>query len=65
MAEKDPTPAQPPGDDHMGAVEGETASDPGAGNANAPALDDQGLPADSVAVCEDAIGANVDGAEGG
>lgn len=54
-----------PVEGHMGAVEGETAADPGPGNANAPALDDQGLPADRVAICEDAIGANVDGAEGG
>jgi hypothetical protein len=53
------------GDDHMGAVEGDTASDKQPGNENASALDEQGLPIDPVAICEDVIGANVDGSEGG
>ena len=53
------------GDDHMGAVEGDTAADTQQGNENAAALNDQGLPNDPVAICEDVIGANVDGSEGG
>ncbi len=59
--------ATPPSseDDHIGAVEGDTAAAPEPGNANAPALDDEGVPDDAVAICEDVIGANVDGAEGG
>lgn len=59
--------AAPPSseDDHIGAVEGDTAAAPEPGNANAPALNDQGVPDDPVAICEDVIGANVDGAEGG
>lgn len=53
-------------EDHLGAVEGDRPDDvPNEGNRNAPALDDQGMPNDAIALCEDAIGANVDGAEGG
>ncbi len=52
-------------DEHMGAVEGDRASDEQQGNANADTpLDDQGLPKDKVAICEDVLGANVDGTEG-
>jgi hypothetical protein len=58
-AERDP-------EDHLGVVEGDRADDcPNEGNRNAPALDDQGMPNDPVAICEDVIGANVDGSEGG
>jgi hypothetical protein len=53
------------GDDHMGAVEGDRPSDKQQGNENATALNEQGLPEDPVAICEDVIGANVDGSEGG
>ena len=54
------------GEDHLGAVEGDRPTDqPNQGNPNAPAIDENGLPNDPVAVCEDAIGANVDGSEGG
>jgi hypothetical protein len=53
------------GDNHMGAVEGDTPSDKQQGNANAAALDEQGLPIDPLAICEDVLGANVDGSEGG
>jgi hypothetical protein len=52
------------GDGHMGAVEGDTPSDTQQGNDNAIAVDDDGLP-DPLAICEDVIGANVDGSEGG
>ena len=53
-------------DDHMGAVEGDRPSDrPQHGNPNAPALDDEGLPDDPDAICQDVIGANVDETEGG
>jgi hypothetical protein len=52
------------GDDHMGAVEGDTPSDTQQGNNNATAVNDEGLP-DPIAVCEDVIGANTDGSEGG
>jgi hypothetical protein len=53
------------GDDHIGAVEGDRPSDKQQGNENATALDENGLPANPVAICEDVIGANVDGSEGG
>lgn len=56
-----PGPAAAGPEDHMGAVEGDG---PHQGNPNAPGLDDQGLPNDPVATCEDAIGANVDESEG-
>jgi hypothetical protein len=53
-------------DEHIGAVEGDRPTDePNQGNPNAPALDSDGLPNNSVAICEDVIGANVDGSEGG
>jgi hypothetical protein len=53
------------GDDHMGAVEGDKATDKQQGNENATALDDAGLPVDPLAICEDVLGANIDGSEGG
>jgi hypothetical protein len=54
------------GDEHIGAVEGDRPTDsPQHGNENAPGLNDQGLPNDPVAICEDVIGANADEAEGG
>jgi hypothetical protein len=52
------------GDDHMGAVEGDTAADKQQGNENATVKDKQGE-ADPLAILEDAMGANVDGSEGG
>jgi hypothetical protein len=53
-------------DEHIGAVEGDRPTDrPQQGNENAPGLDDQGLPNDPVAICEDVIGANLDETEGG
>lgn len=52
-------------DEHIGAVEGDRATDPiQQGNPNADALDDQGLPKDRTAICEDVIGANVDKTQG-
>ena len=53
-------------EDHIGAVEGDRPTDrPNQGNRNAPGVDDEGMPNDPIATCEDAIGANVDGSEGG
>ena len=46
-----------------GAVEGPPGSRDH-GNPNAPALDDQGLPNDEVAVAEDVLGANEDDTQG-
>ena len=52
-------------DEHLGAVEGDRPTDKQQGNPNADkALDDQGMPKDNVAICEDVLGANVDGTEG-
>jgi len=52
-------------DEHEGAVEGDAPQDcPQQGNANAPALDDEGLPDDSDKVAEDVIGANLDETQG-
>ena len=48
---------------HQGAVEGDSSSDEDYGNANAPALDADGLPNDAIAIAEDRIGANVDDPE--
>ena len=58
---EDKTPASHGSDEHMGAVEGDKPSDPQTGNPN---VDDHGNPKDEVAVCEDVLGANVDGSEG-
>ena len=49
---------------HHGALEGDRPGDPQQWNRNATALDDRGLPDDSVAIAEDVIGANEDDSEG-
>ena len=46
---------------HKGAVEGPPD---GQGNANAPGLDEQGMPNDAVAIAQDVIGANEDQTQG-
>ncbi len=43
-----------------GAIEGDRPDDAQQSNPNAGALDENGLPASMVPICEDAIGANVD-----
>lgn len=58
---EDKTPGGHGSDEHMGAVEGDKPTDPQVGNPN---VDDHGNPKDEVAVCEDVLGANVDGSEG-
>jgi len=57
-------PQQDDPDTHKGAVEGDRPTDPGQGNANAPALDENGLPDDPVAITEDVVGANEDETQG-
>ena len=53
-------------EEHIGAVEGDRPTDPvNQGNPHGPGIDDEGLPNDSIATCEDAIGANIDETEGG
>jgi hypothetical protein len=51
-------------DEHEGAVEGDKPTDREQGNANAPGLDDQGLPDDKDKIAEDVIGANADETQG-
>jgi hypothetical protein len=52
-------------DQHEGAVEGDRPTDtPQQGNANAPALNDQGLPEDCDRIAEDVLGANLDETQG-
>ncbi|MGH9345917.1 MAG: hypothetical protein ACRD26_01510 [Vicinamibacterales bacterium] len=48
-----------------GAIEGPPNDEHVHGNRNAPALDEDGLPNDEIAICEDVLGANIDGSEGG
>jgi hypothetical protein len=43
-----------------GAREGPPNDEHTRGNRNAPALDDQGLPNDEIAIAEDVLGANED-----
>jgi len=50
-------------DSHKGAIEGDRPTDEQQGNPNAPALDDEGLPNEPLAIAEDRIGANVDDSE--
>lgn len=52
-------------DGTKGAVEGDRPTDVQHYNHNAPALDENGLPNDRLAIAQDVLGANVDGAEGG
>jgi hypothetical protein len=53
-------------DEHMGAVEGDRVDDQrNEGNPHGPGIDSDGLPNDPIATSEDALGANVDGSEGG
>jgi hypothetical protein len=52
--------AQVDPDLHKGAIEGDRPDDEQQGNANVPALDESGLPANLRAIAEDRIGANVD-----
>jgi len=55
----------PDPDSHKGAVEGDKPQDrPQQGNANAPALDDEGMPDDCDKVAEDVIGATIDETQG-
>jgi hypothetical protein len=51
-------------DVQKGAVEGTKPTDPQPGNANAPGVDENGQPADPIAISEDVLGANEDGTEG-
>jgi hypothetical protein len=52
-------------DQHEGAVEGDRPTDsPQHGNANAPALNEQGLPADEEKIAEDVLGATLDETQG-
>jgi hypothetical protein len=51
-------------DEHEGAVEGDKPTDPQPGNANASALDDQGLPKDCDKIDEERIGAIMDDTQG-
>ena len=54
-----------PMDEHIGAVEGDRPEDVHQqGNPHGEGLDEQGLPDDPVAICEDVIGANVDQTQG-
>jgi hypothetical protein len=46
---------------HKGAIEG---SPDGNFNHNAPALDDEGMPNDEVAIAQDVLGANEDQTQG-
>ena len=52
-------------DEHEGAVEADKPTDqPQQGNANAPALDEQGMPEDCDKIAQDVLGANQDETQG-
>jgi hypothetical protein len=64
--EKKPAPGGVADDDAgKGAVEGDRPDQPEQqGNPHGSGLDEQGLPKDRTAICEDVIGANVDESQG-
>ncbi|MGE5358281.1 MAG: hypothetical protein ACM3NQ_04635 [Bacteroidales bacterium] len=47
-------------DARKGAIEGDRPDQPQQSNPNAGALDENGLPAKPIPICEDVLGANVD-----
>jgi hypothetical protein len=51
-------------DEHLGAVEGDRVTDAQQGNRNGDGVNDQGLPDDALAQCEDVLGANADETQG-
>jgi hypothetical protein len=55
-----PAPGRDDPDANKGALEGDRPGQPQQGNANAPALDENGQPADWQKICEDVLGANAD-----
>ena len=61
---KKPEPDVPAEDAGKGAVEGDRPEQKQQGNPHGPALDENGLPKDQTAICEDVIGANVDESQG-
>jgi hypothetical protein len=54
----------PDTDEHLGAVEGDRPSDTQQGNPHGDGVNEEGLPDDPVATCEDVIGANEDKTQG-
>jgi hypothetical protein len=55
---------RPDPDANKGSLEGDRPGQVQQGNANVPALDENGQPADLLKICEDVIGANADHSEG-
>ena len=51
-------------DGKKGAVEGDRPTDQQHYNPNGPALDENGLPDNRIAIAEDVVGANVDETQG-
>ncbi len=54
----------PEEDAAKGAVEGDRPDETQQGNPHGTALDENGMPKDQTAICEDVIGANVDQSQG-
>jgi len=59
-----PEPSVPEEDASKGAVEGDRPEQEQQGNPHGTGLDENGLPMDETAVCEDVIGAHVDESQG-
>jgi hypothetical protein len=65
--ETKPAATHPDHDDQdwsKGVVESDRPSDGAAGKDNAPALNDEGMPSDPIAIAQDQIGANEDQTQG-
>jgi hypothetical protein len=64
MLMKKTEPIVPAEDAGKGAIEGDQPEQEQQGNPHGTALDENGLPKDQTAICEDVIGANVDESQG-
>jgi hypothetical protein len=59
-----PATSTPGQDEHKGAIEGDRPDDEQVGNPHGGGVDENGMPADSVATAEDREGANADETQG-
>ena len=51
-------------DAHKGAIDGDRPNDEQQGNPHGDGVDENGLPDDPIAICEDVLGANADKSQG-
>jgi len=64
MPNPNPTPSISRPDDNKGVIEGDRPDDQQVGNPHGTGVDENGMPADSIATAEDREGANADETQG-